>query len=100
LRAERGKWTSPRSELISYAKMLCDYFSFVNKEAQRDNSYSDNVGRLMEQFCLKNNLQVKAIKEVHFLCLQLERLVFEATRSEDEFKSLFLSLDYPHPTDE
>jgi len=80
--------------------MLCDYFAFVNSGAQRDNSYSDNVGRMMEQFCLKNNLQVKAIKEVHFLCLQLERLVFEATRGEAAFKSLFLSQEYPHPTEE
>jgi hypothetical protein len=32
LRAERGKWMSARSELIQYAKMMCDYFNYVNVE--------------------------------------------------------------------
>jgi hypothetical protein len=39
----------------------------------------------MEEFCLQNNLQVKAIKEVHYLCLQLERLLYEATNAKSEF---------------
>jgi hypothetical protein len=32
LRTERGKWMSARSELIQYAKMMCDYFNFVNAD--------------------------------------------------------------------
>lgn len=32
IRAERGKWISSRSELIQYAKMMCDYFNFVNAD--------------------------------------------------------------------
>ena len=26
VRSQRGKWESKRSELITYAKMMCDYF--------------------------------------------------------------------------
>jgi uncharacterized protein (DUF305 family) len=72
MRAERGKWESKRSELISYAKMMCDYFKYVNSpENTLSSHYSsfDKVTRRMEQFCQDNNLQVKAIKEVHYLCL-------------------------------
>jgi hypothetical protein len=90
VRAERGKWFSDRSELISHAKMLTDYFNFVNKDAYSD-AYRQyqNVTERLEIFCRDNNLQPKAIKEVHYLCLQLERLMFEATKNSDEFISLF-----------
>lgn len=30
----------------------------------------------MEKFCRENKLQPKAIKEVHYLCLQLQRIFF------------------------
>jgi len=33
VKSQRGKWESKRSELISYAKMMCDYFEFVNQES-------------------------------------------------------------------
>jgi hypothetical protein len=35
VRSQRGKWESKRSELITYAKMMCDYFEYVNKEANQ-----------------------------------------------------------------
>ena len=35
VRNQRGKWESKRSELITYAKMMCDYFEYVNKEANQ-----------------------------------------------------------------
>lgn len=71
IRGERGKWTSTRSELISYAKMLSDYFTFLNRGAT-DEDYDavyEKSTVLMEKFCMDNNLQLKAIKEVHYLCL-------------------------------
>jgi hypothetical protein len=94
--------------------MLCDYFSYINKEVEEGDKrstsfYVENVSKRMEDFCLSNNLQTKAIKEVHYICLQLERLLFEATStsSNDEeseikrdFKSLFSLNHYPHPTDD
>jgi hypothetical protein len=54
-----------------YAKMLSDYFSFVNN-GSRDSGKSDlydNVSRKMEVFCAEHKIQVKAMKEVHYLCL-------------------------------
>lgn len=50
---------------------------------------------------MSNNLQIKAIKEVHYLCLQLERLINEALISEEKTKSLFVDcLSYPHPNED
>jgi hypothetical protein len=55
----------------------------------------------MEEFCMSNNLQIKAIKEVHYLCLQLERLINEALISEEKTKSLFVDcLSFPHPNED
>ena len=71
IRSERGRWFSERSELIMYAKMLSDYFSFVNNTS-RDSDKSDlydGVSRKMEVFCAEHKIQVKAMKEVHYLCL-------------------------------
>lgn len=51
IRAERGKWMSPRSELISYAKMLSDYFTYIST-----NSDYEGVTESMERFCRENNL--------------------------------------------
>lgn len=53
IRQERGKWSSTRSELISYAKMLCDYFSYVNQGTEEIQSYQifDHVQKKMEKFC-------------------------------------------------
>lgn len=55
----------------------------------------------MDKFCFENNLQIKAIKEVHYLCLQLERLMFDATKNEgQEFKSLFTGVAIAHPSED
>ena len=53
----------------------------------------------MERFCRENNLQVKAMKEVHYLCLQLERLVNDAS-NEREFQSVFSVEAITHPSEE
>lgn len=55
----------------------------------------------METFCIENHLQVKALKEVHYLCLQLERLLNEASIQEQKPPSLFVDItDFPHPTED
>jgi hypothetical protein len=55
----------------------------------------------MEEFCSQNNLQVKAIKEVHYLCLQLERLINEASIIVEKPKSLFVDVtEFPHPNED
>ena len=53
----------------------------------------------MERFCRENNLQVKAMKEVHYLCLQLERLVNDAS-NERQFQSVFSVETILHPSEE
>ena len=52
LRAERGKWMSKRSELIQYAKMMCDYFNFVNA----DGSQYERMEERMNRYCFENKL--------------------------------------------
>jgi hypothetical protein len=69
--------------------MMSDYFNYVNKET--DGRY-ESIEEKMSIFCQSNNLQVKAIKEVHFLCLQLERLVQEATTTKQP--SIFTRSDF------
>lgn len=69
IRSERGRWFSERSELIMYAKMLSDYFSFVNNGSRDSSDFYDGVSRKMEVFCAEHKIQVKAMKEVHYLCL-------------------------------
>jgi len=58
IRAERGKWMSSRSELISYAKMLSDYFTYINKQTKTedDSEIYEKTTTLMEKFCIENNL--------------------------------------------
>lgn len=84
--------------------MLCDYFTFLaNKGASdEDDEVIDRVSELMEVFCSQNNLQVKAVKEVHYLCLQLERLLHDATKHEasEEFSSAFTGKAFEQPTEE
>lgn len=75
--------------------MLCDYFNYVNTEGD---SY-ESIEEKMTIFCSENNLQVKAIKEVHFLCLQLERLVQEATTTKDQ-PSIFTKSNFAAPTED
>ena len=50
-----------------------------------------NTEALIETFCQENALQLKAVKEVHFLCLQLEKMMKEDVIIDDtcskEFKT-------------
>jgi phosphosulfolactate synthase (CoM biosynthesis protein A) len=84
--------------------MLSDYFTYINRQVDDGDTFQvyEKTTSLMEKFCAENNLQVKAIKEVHYLCLQLERLIFEATKNEQKsaFKSLFTGVAIPHPTED
>lgn len=85
--------------MIAYAKMMCDYFEYVNN--QESNGQFDKISRRMEEFCMDNKLQVKAIKEVHYLCLQLEKLMNEVSISEEKPKSLFVDVtSFPHPSED
>lgn len=81
---------------------MCLYLSYVNDQERRRQALkeiegasreemrgSDDEGdadgsldwkiteHLIAEFCSQNFLQVKAIKEVHFLCLQLEKMMKE-----------------------
>ncbi len=52
LRTERGKWMSTRSELIQYAKMMCDYFNYVNA----DGAQYERMEERMDRYCFENKL--------------------------------------------
>ena len=78
MKALREKYQSKKSELISFAKLLSAYFSFVNSEDEGPNELDWKEKELkIEQFCAANRLHLKQIKEVHFLCLQLETMMRE-----------------------
>jgi ATP-dependent RNA helicase DHX37/DHR1 len=42
----------------------------------------DEVDKHINQFCTDNNLQVKSVKEVHYLCIQLQRMANEVVTGE------------------
>lgn len=70
VKKRRKEFQSERSELISYCKILVEYFSYINtnKKDEKQEEF-EAVEQLIIRFCGKHSLQVKAIKEVHFLCL-------------------------------
>lgn len=47
-----------------------------NKNSEQTEGFQA-AERLIEKFCADHHLQVKATKEVHFLCLQLEKMMKE-----------------------
>jgi hypothetical protein len=90
----REKFSSSRSELISYCKLLSAYFSFVNDQTNRlrvlkqisakDTSATDEgsadwkiTEELIGEFCREQFLMEKQVKEVHYLCIQLEKMMKE-----------------------
>ena len=77
IRLNRGKFASNKSELISFSKLLSHYFSYINANHTKDENDWKNTEGLIEQFCIEHSLQLKAMKEVHFLCLQLEKMMIE-----------------------
>lgn len=75
----REEFSSPNSELITYCKLLSLYFNHINsnKSAKRFKGMDEFqvVEELMQQFCNEKMLLLKSMKEVHYLCLQLEKML-------------------------
>lgn len=80
--------------MITYAKLLSAYFSFSQDPGNRDMILEEMVasGRaldsmesmdwkltesLIELFCQQNFLLAKQMKEVHYLCIQLETMMLD-----------------------
>jgi hypothetical protein len=74
IKQSRKQFESNKSELISLCNLMCMYFSFLNEKSE-DKEEFGRVEALIEQFCNENSLQVKPMKEIHFLCLQLEKMM-------------------------
>lgn len=66
LRKSRAQWTSEKSDCIGFAKMLVDYFNFVNSDAT---GAPDEAFSRCDEFCRQNDLNPKVMKEAHFLCI-------------------------------
>lgn len=64
LRKLRAAWTSEKSDCIGFAKLMTDFFNFVNSAAGQALERSD-------EFCKVHDLNAKVMKEVHLLCIQL-----------------------------
>ena len=68
----RKPFLSTRSELISTCKLMIAYFNFVNEGGEQD---WQEVESRIEVFADKWYLRAKALKEIHMLCLQLEKIM-------------------------
>ena len=56
IKAIRVKWESEKSDCISYAKLMVDYFAYLNKNSSGEESHptEDYFGKLesrMQTFC-------------------------------------------------
>ena len=56
IKAIRAKWESDKSDCISYAKLMVDYFTYVNKNSQGQESdskddYFSKLESRMQTFC-------------------------------------------------
>ena len=89
-----------------YAKLMSDYFTFVNNKDQKvkDDEKDDSNEQIyryeylsyekkMHKFCQDHKLQDKAMKEVHFLCLQLQKIFFDQELGFDDNKQYNLAED-------
>mmetsp|Transcript_2254 Transcript_2254/g.3888 ORF Transcript_2254/g.3888 Transcript_2254/m.3888 type:complete len:115 (+) Transcript_2254:367-711(+) len=73
---------------------MCDYFAFINHPENKarvleetpsktmlddfDEEYEWKATELLiEKYCAENFLQVKAVKEIHYLSIQLEKMMKE-----------------------
>lgn len=72
----RSEWTSEKSDLISFAKLITLYFNYINEpdESGEQVDYDEKQKR-MGEFCQKHSLQFKALQEIHMLCFQLDRIL-------------------------
>ena len=65
---------SERSEMISHAKLMAAYFNFINEGGEQE--WTETEARV-DVFADKWYLRAKALKEVHLLCMQLEKIMKE-----------------------
>ena len=79
IKKSREHYSSTRSELITYCKLLCMYFNHLNQNRAKFKKMDEFqiVEKLMEEFCEENNLLLKSMKEIHYLCIQLEKMLRE-----------------------
>ena len=75
-REKRSTWASEKSDLISFAKLLTLYFQFINAPDSNGKQLSTRQKeKKMTEFCQSYSLQIKALKEIHLLCFQLDRIM-------------------------
>lgn len=55
---------------------MCAYFNFLNASKSDEDDFG-KVESLIDEFCCDHSLLAKTMKEVHFLCLQLEKMMKE-----------------------
>ena len=110
---------SAKSELITNCRLICDYISFLNNEDERSKArmelIHDGLGvdddkwkvteKLIEKFCQKHFLLTKPVKEVHFLLIQLEKIMKEDVlvkqgNNDPNYTRCFNDDQFPMPTAE
>lgn len=59
-----------------FANLMVDYFNYMREkqvanvlDTVNGKQQYDQVDAQINEFCTANNLQVKALKEVHYLCI-------------------------------
>lgn len=57
-----------------YANLMVDYFNFLGKS---DSQAYQVLEPRIDLFCNQYSLQSKAIKEIHYLCIQLQKMTKE-----------------------
>ena len=66
LREQRQQWQMPESDCLLYCNLLEDYFNHVQSSNSKDYAQTEKA---ISDFCKQHSLQVKAVKEVHYLCI-------------------------------
>jgi hypothetical protein len=56
----------PESDCLLYCNLLVDYFNQVQSSNSKDYAQTEKA---ISDFCKQHSLQVKAVKEVHYLCI-------------------------------
>jgi len=65
----RSQWADQNSDCLLYVNILVDYFNDIPEDMN-----PAKIDQWNFQWCEERGLVAKAIKEVHFLCLQLFRM--------------------------
>lgn len=95
IRKARAAWTSDKSDCIGLAKLMADYFNFVNADLASSLQRADD-------FCSAHELNSKVMKEAHFLCLQLQKIVkedlYEHGSEPTESFDFLADSDFRHPS--